>query len=67
MIDVPSQRFVLSAVAFEPGRKVPLGTADVEIYSFAEGDSPEAAHRYVPGLVQTEDCDIDSAVRIHLR
>ena len=59
---MPSQRFVLAAVAFEPGRKIPLGAADVEIYSLVEKDSPEAAHRNMQGPGQIEDCDIDSAV-----
>lgn len=43
VVDVPLQGFVLSAVAFDSCRQIPLGTPDVEVHARPEPESAQSA------------------------
>lgn len=63
IIDMPSQRFDLFAMAFEPRREVPLGTSHVEIESLSEEKPSELTHGNVSGFGQVENRDVYSAIQ----
>ena len=54
IIDVPSQRFGLLAVSFEPGREIALGASYIVIDSFSKEKPSELAHGNMPVSGQVE-------------
>lgn len=62
---MPSERLPLLAMAFEPGREIPLGAAYIEIDTLSEEKPTELAHGNMPGFGQIEHRYINSAIQLY--